>query len=143
MIPRKASYAAKLIPTYGATPIAVATIPRYNPRTPPSSRMILRVIPNTDRLAFEKSVFGLKPDAPGVEDGAESTDNANGGRFWTGILAVAIDKRERTRSKGYVEPKIKSECQSERELDHFAQTEVMPANAPLINRVGVSSSLDP
>lgn len=27
-----------------------------------------------------------------------------------------------------------------KELERFAQTEVMPANAPLINRVGVSSS---
>lgn len=40
--------------------------------------------------------------------------------------AVAIDNRERTRSKGYVE-----------------QTEVIPARAPLANLLGVSSSLDP
>lgn len=78
-----------------------------------------------------------------MEDVAESAEAAKGDRFWTDILAVAMDKRERTRSRGYVEPRIKSECQSERELGQFAQTEVMPANAPLINRVGVSSSLDP
>lgn len=47
--PRKNSYAAKLIPTYGATPIAVVTSPRYNPRMPPSSRRILSVIPTIVR----------------------------------------------------------------------------------------------
>lgn len=39
---------------------------------------------------------------------------------------VAIDNRERTRSNGYV-----------------VQTEVMPASAPLANRVGVSNCLFP
>jgi len=61
-----------------------------------------------------------------VEDGVDVVDVAESDWFWTDILAVAMDKRERTRSKGYV-----------------VQTEVMPANAPLINRVGVSSCLDP
>lgn len=78
-----------------------------------------------------------------MEDEAESPGAAERDWFWRDILAVAIDKRERTRSKGYVEPKIKSKCRSEGELERFAQTEVMPANAPLTNRVGVSSSLDP
>lgn len=100
MIPRSASYAAKLIPTYGATPTAVATSPRYNPRTPPSSRITLRVIPTTVRSAFEYRAFAL--DAPEVEDGVEFADNW----FWRDILAVAMDKRERTRSRGYVEPNI-------------------------------------
>jgi len=40
--------------------------------------------------------------------------------------AVAIDRRERTRSNGYVE-----------------QTEVTPANAPLASLLGVSNSLVP
>jgi len=42
------------------------------------------------------------------------------------IDAVAMDSRERTRSNGYV-----------------VQTEVMPARAPLANRVGVSSCFFP
>lgn len=87
--------------------------------------------------------MGLEIGAPEAEDGGEFVDADKSGWFWIDILAVAIDKRERTRSRGYVEPKIKFECQSGGQLEHFAQTEVMPANAPLINRVGVSSSLDP
>lgn len=43
-----------------------------------------------------------------------------------GIDAVAIERRERTRSRGYV-----------------VQTDVIPANAPLASRFGVSSSFDP
>jgi len=46
--------------------------------------------------------------------------------FVESMDAVAIDNRERTRSKGYV-----------------VQTEVMPASAPLANRVGVSSCFFP
>jgi len=46
--------------------------------------------------------------------------------FVESIDAVAIDNRERTRSKGYV-----------------VQTEVMPASAPLANRVGVSNCFFP
>ena len=56
---------------------------------------------------------------------------------------MAIDNRERTRSKGYVVPETKAEHQNEGGPERFSQTEVMPANAPLINRVGVLSSLDP
>lgn len=50
--PLKNSYAAKLIPTYGATPTAVVTNPRYRPRTPPSSRMIFCVIPHIVSSTF-------------------------------------------------------------------------------------------
>lgn len=46
--------------------------------------------------------------------------------FEESMDAVAIDNRERTRSNGYV-----------------VQTEVMPASAPLVNRVGVSNCLFP
>jgi len=46
--------------------------------------------------------------------------------FEASIDAVAIDNRERTKSNGYV-----------------VQTEVMPASAPLVNRVGVSNCLFP
>jgi hypothetical protein len=52
MMPRKNSYAAKLIPTYGATPKAVVTRPRYSARTPPSSRMIFKVMPPIVRSAL-------------------------------------------------------------------------------------------
>lgn len=54
-------------------------------------------------------------------------DALGGGLCWkTGIDAVAMDSLDRTRSRGYV-----------------VQTEVIPAKAPLINRVGVSSCLPP
>lgn len=43
---RSHSYVAKFIPTYGATPTAVGTIPLYNALTPPSSRYMIAIIPH-------------------------------------------------------------------------------------------------
>lgn len=54
------------------------------------------------------------------------TSDIFGGMAGVDKEAVAIERRDRTRSKGYVE-----------------QTEVIPASAPLASRLGVSSSLDP
>jgi len=48
------------------------------------------------------------------------------GKTARGMDAVAMERRERTRSSGYV-----------------VQTDVMPAKAPLASRFGVSSSFDP
>ena len=82
-----------MIPTYGATPTAVGIKPRYNARMPPSSRMILMVI-----LMIERSpllYFGR------CEEGF--ADRV--GDMFRDILAVAIDSRARTRSRGYVVPK--------------------------------------
>jgi hypothetical protein len=64
-MPLKNSYAAKLIPTYGATPTAVVTNPRYSPRTPPSSRIILSVIPHIVKSAFLYTV-AITADADAV-----------------------------------------------------------------------------
>lgn len=139
MIPRSASYAAKLMPTYGATPIAVGINPLYNALTPPSSRMTLIVIPHTVRSCFENIVVVCRTAlaVAAADAGADvwyADDNVGFGEgvdcifcFWkTGIEAVAIDNLDRTRSRGYV-----------------VQTDVIPANAPLISRVGVSSCLPP
>jgi hypothetical protein len=105
MTPRKASYAAKLIPTYGATPIAVATKPRYSALTPPSSRITFIVMPHmvssesegradvcSAEVSFKCEEEDVDADADVCELFVESMD------------AVAIDNRERTRSKGYVVP---------------------------------------
>lgn len=51
---------------------------------------------------------------------------AGGDDAGSGIDAVAIESRERTRSRGYV-----------------AHTEVTPASAPAMSRVGVSSGVAP
>lgn len=59
------------------------------------------------------------------------------------IVAVAIDNRDRTRSSGYVVPVVAVRIGTARNGEHYAQTEVIPANAPLTNRVGVSSGLEP
>lgn len=87
--------------------------PRYSARTPPSSRTTLSVIPHIVRSCGENTVA-----AAGLADAAAdevwyAEDNA--GRpgpglddvevdFGTGIDAVAIERRERMRSKGYVVP---------------------------------------
>ena len=65
------------------------------------------------------------------------------------IDAVAIERRDRTRSSGYVEPEIHElACTCKARWRFFgglrySQTEVMPAKAPLSRRVGVSSGLSP
>lgn len=62
------------------------------------------------------------------------------------MVAVAIDRRDRTRSRGYVEPEIGSVSSLTIAIEHclkHAQTEVIPANAPDNNRVGVSSGFWP
>lgn len=115
MTPLNASYAAKLIPTYGATPIAVATKPRYSPRTPPSSRMTFKVIPHMvssgDGIAIDRD-DGLDKDDVWYPDAnvcvtEETAEDGLGGCLSgnaVGRDAVAIDRRDRTRSNGYVEP---------------------------------------
>lgn len=119
MAPRRASYAAKLIPTYGATPMAVATRPRYNARTPPSSRITFRVIPHmvssegkgrADVWRAEASLSFEDVDVPvdeggGVDEGADVAE-----LFAARIDAVAMDSRERIRSNGYVVPAKKKRC---------------------------------
>ena len=124
MMPRKNSYAAKLIPTYGATPTAVVTRPRYSARTPPSSRMIFNVMPPIVRSALVYAgTVPLAAEAARFEATAEEVWYAEASACfvcWNGIVgetlgvgagevreidAVAIDSRDRTRSKGYVEPK--------------------------------------
>lgn len=122
--PRKNSYAAKLIPTYGATPIAVVTSPRYSARTPPSSRMILSVMPHIVRsfleypAAFSAVAVDTDEDVWYAEASAGfamlATDDkgafcktalaAAGCAAISDTEAVAIESRDRTRSKGYVEP---------------------------------------
>ncbi len=107
MRPRRVSYAAKLIPTYGATPIAVATRPRYNARTPPSSRITFRVMPHmvnsegngrADVCSAETSLnFEPADEGGGLDEGVAELLAAI-------IDAVAMDSRERTRSSGYVVP---------------------------------------
>ena len=118
MRPRRASYAAKLIPTYGATPIAVATRPRYNARMPPSSRITFRVMPHmvssesngrADVWSAEASLSFDDVDAPvdeggGMDDDDDDDDNDAAEPFAAIMEAVAIDNRECTRSSGYVVP---------------------------------------
>jgi hypothetical protein len=112
MRPRRASYAAKLIPTYGATPIAVATKPRYNALTPPSSRITFRVIPHmvssdgkgrADVWSAEASLNFEDVDVPADEGGAVG-DGGVAELLGVIIDAVAMDSRERIRSNGYVVP---------------------------------------
>ena len=65
--------------------------------------------------------------------------------FEASIDAVAIDNRERTKSNGYVVP-AKSEIKhqiTQQIGGQDEQTEVMPASAPLVSRVGVSNCLFP
>lgn len=112
MRPRRASYAAKLIPTYGATPIEVATRPRYNALTPPSSRITFRVIPHmvssegkgrADVWSAEASLNCEDLDVPADEGGG--VDDEDVAELLVAIIdAVAMDSRERTRSSGYVVP---------------------------------------
>ncbi len=110
-------------------------------------------IPHTDRSTDEKALATGRTEAA-----TEDVWNADerGGRAgidegdpvcWTGIDAVAMERRERIRSRGYVVP---SEILAHALIDSplpatevHIQTEVMPANAPLIRRVWVSSSLAP
>ncbi len=56
------------LPTYGATPIAVGTNPRYNALTPPSSLMTRIVMPHTVRSWAEKkgAAAGRGTDAEAV-----------------------------------------------------------------------------
>jgi len=133
MTPRRASYAAKLIPTYGATPIAVATRPRYNARAPPSSLMTFRAMPHIvssdgeGRADVWSAEASLNFEDDGPADGGEGVDDDAGADAFAAIMeAVAMDNLERSRSNGYV-----------------VQTEVTPARAPLANRVGVSNCLFP
>jgi hypothetical protein len=111
IIPLRNSYAAKLIPTYGATPKAVVTNPLYNPFTPPSSLIIFEVIPHIVRsiLVYLGGAAVWYADANacvawlGIEDGTVFGPVA---AAWatSDTEAVAIDNRDLTRSKGYVEP---------------------------------------
>ena len=109
MRPRSASYAAKLIPTYGATPIAVATKPRYSALTPPSSRITFIVMPHmvssegkrrADVWSAEASLNCEEEDAAAVEGADADVCEL----FVESMDDVAIDNRERTRSNGYVVP---------------------------------------
>jgi hypothetical protein len=115
--PRRVSYAAKLIPTYGATPIAVATRPRYNALTPPSSRMTFRVIPHivSSEGKWRAEVCSAEASL-GCEDEGVGADVDAAVLFEASIDAVAIDNRERTKSNGYVVP-AKSEIKTP---DHAA-----------------------
>jgi hypothetical protein len=106
MTPLRNSYAAKLIPTYGATPKAVVTSPRYSPRIPPSSRATLSVIPH---IVSADAVGGdtMEEDAWRTEESVRvRVELAGGAADWaeSGIDAVAIESLERTKSSGYVEP---------------------------------------
>lgn len=97
--------------------MAVGINPRYNARTPPSSRMTFNVMPHIVRSAGEKAVAiareALDAAAAADEDvwyadasaGFAAVDVVGGGfGLDTDIDAVAIDNRDRTRSRGYVVP---------------------------------------
>jgi len=58
----------------------------------------------------------------------------------TDMLAVAIDKRARTRSRGYVAPAISSPLIFYSINSHTATT---PAPAPAVSRKGVESDVSP
>ena len=78
---------------------------------------------------------------PALFERAEGWEEGELGRS---IDAVAIDSRDRTKSKGYVLPVMFEESMTELGIwRKHAQTEVIPANAPLSSLVGVSSSLLP
>lgn len=86
------------------TPKAVATSPRYNPRIPPSSRTIFIVMPHIvsscdvygwDEVWNVFCVEGLRFDVELVIGDCDLV---------MGILAVAIERRARTMSRGYVVP---------------------------------------
>lgn len=59
--------------------------------------------------------------------------------------AVAIDSRDRTRSKGYVAPDIIDMSVKDGGIQSliYVQTDVIPARAPLASLLGVSSSFEP
>lgn len=93
--------------------MAVATKPRYSPRTPPSSLITFNVIPrivssdavkvvdrieNVDGVVWDDVWYA---EASACFDDVTPADDCFDG---LGINAVAMDKRERTRSNGYVEP---------------------------------------
>jgi len=78
-----------------------------------------------DVWSAEASLNCEDVDVP--EDEGGGVDDEDVAELLVAIIdAVAMDSRERIRSSGYV-----------------VQTEVMPARAPLANRVGVSSCLFP
>lgn len=87
--------------------------PRYNPRTPPSSRITFIVIPHIVNSAFEKGAATARAELADDEDEVWYAD-ANAGfaaelavdepGLDMAIDAVAIDNRDRTRSRGYVVP---------------------------------------
>jgi hypothetical protein len=88
---------------------------------------------------------GARRELVAVED-----DDETAGPAASATDAVAMDNRDRTRSKGYVEPAKNDEAVSYHVREHprrstvnDVQTEVMPAKAPLASRLGVSSSFDP
>ena len=92
--------------------MAVGTRPRYSARTPPSSRITLSVIPHmvksalanacatgrTAALVEEVWYEDASAGCAAIDDGAGACDDC------TGMEAVAIDSRDRTRSRGYVVP---------------------------------------
>ena len=88
--------------------MAVGINPRYSALTPPSSLITLRVIPHIVRSRGEKTdcaVDRAVVDAVWYADaraGCEAVEDV--AAACSGIDAVAIDNRERMRSKGYVVP---------------------------------------
>lgn len=79
-----------------------------------------------DVWSAEASLNCEDVDVPADDEGGGVDDEGVAELLVAIIDAVAMDSRERTRSSGYV-----------------VQTEVMPARAPLANRVGVSSCFFP
>lgn len=113
---------------------------RYTyPRTPPSSRITFRVMPQTESSAFGIARSVIAAGWPGTPDTGDRAACAKG------IDAVAMDKRDRTRSNGYVEPKngLSERRSAFIPKGRYEQTEVIPASAPLAKRWGVPSSLEP
>lgn len=74
--------------------------------------------------------------------GAVCFNNVGAGATERDKEAVAIDNRDRTRSKGYVVPALKLTLDP-LDAGMYLQTEVMPASAPLASRLGVSNSFLP
>lgn len=86
-------------------------------------------------LAEEEETVGL--------EGEEGVAGAGGGALK--MFALAIERRERMRSSGYVVPTSKPSMTwlQRNEKGRSAQTDVIPAKAPLTNLVGVSSCFVP
>ena len=121
-----------------ACPLPLGRDTHYNPLTPPSVRYTFFVIPTIPNFASSAEKALLAAEATDMTDVAGRDLEVR-----TTRLAVAIDNRARTRSRGYVATVMHSvQVEKQRGCEHLL-TATIPAPAPAASLEGVDSDSPP